>query len=78
MAPDTDADGALTLAESLRAALESAEMTTASGKISVTVSIGVALSAANVERELKDILAEADVALYSAKKGGRNQVVCFS
>jgi diguanylate cyclase (GGDEF)-like protein len=78
VAPDTDADGALTLAESLRAALESAELTTASGKISVTVSIGVALSAANAERELKDILAEADVALYSAKKGGRNQVVCFS
>ena len=78
VAPDTDADGALTLAESLRAALESTELTTASGKISVTVSIGVALSAANAERELKDILAEADVALYSAKKGGRNQVVCFS
>jgi diguanylate cyclase (GGDEF)-like protein len=78
VAPDTDADGALKLGESLRATLESAELTTESGKISVTVSIGVALSAANAERELKDILAEADVALYSAKKGGRNQVVCFS
>ena len=46
VAPDTDADGALKLAESLRATLESAVLTTASGKISVTVSIGVALSAA--------------------------------
>ena len=77
VAPDTDADGARKLAESLRATLESAELATESGNISVTVSIGVALSAANAERELKDILAEADVALYSAKKGGRNQVVCF-
>ena len=76
VAPDTDADGAMKLAESLRATLESSVLMTESGKISVTVSIGVAVTAANAERELKDILAEADVALYSAKKGGRNRVAC--
>jgi diguanylate cyclase (GGDEF)-like protein len=77
VAPDTDAGGAMKLAESLRATLESAVLMIENVKISVTVSIGVALAAANTERELKDILAEADVALYSAKKGGRNRVACF-
>lgn len=76
VAPDTDADGAMKLAESLRETLESAVLKIENAKLSVTVSIGVALAAANTERELKDILAEADVALYSAKKGGRNRVAC--
>ena len=77
VAPDTDAGGAIKLAESLRATLESAVLTIENAKLSVTVSIGVALTTANTERELKDILAEADIALYSAKKGGRNRVACF-
>lgn len=75
--PDADTEGALKLAESLRETVASAVLAMESGKLSVTVSIGVALSTADTERELKEILAEADVALYSAKKGGRNQVVCF-
>ncbi len=77
VAPDTDAGGAIKLAESLRATLESAVLTIENAKLYVTVSIGVALTTANTERELKDILAEADIALYSAKKGGRNRVACF-
>lgn len=77
VASDTDAEGALKLAESLRETVESAVLTTESGKLSVTVSIGIALSTADTGRELKVILAEADIALYSAKKSGRNQVVSF-
>ena len=77
VAQDTDADGALKLAESLRETVASAVLTTESRKLSVTVSIGIAFSADDTARQLKDILAEADVALYSAKKGGRNQVVSF-
>lgn len=78
VAPDTDAEGAVKLAESLRETVADGVLSTESGKLTVTVSIGVAFSVADGGRQLKDLLAEADVALYSAKKGGRNQVVCFS
>ena len=78
VAPDTNADGALKLAESLRATVASEALVTEYGKMIVTVSIGISLSTTAVGRDLKDLLAEADVALYSAKKGGRNQVACFS
>ena len=78
VAPDTDADGAMKLAESLRETVAAGVLATEGGKLTVTVSIGVAFSVADSGRELKDLLAEADVALYSAKKGGRNQVVCFN
>lgn len=77
VAQDTDAEGALKLAESLRETVASAVLTAEGGKLSVTVSVGIAFSTDDTARQLKDILAEADVALYSAKKGGRNQVVCF-
>ena len=77
VAPDTDTEGALRLAESLRETVEDAIISVESGRLSVTVSIGIAHSTSVTERELKDILAEADVALYTAKKSGRNQVVCF-
>lgn len=78
VAQDTNGEGALKLAESLRTTLASEVLVTEYGKMTVTVSIGIALSTAETGRDLKDLLAEADVALYSAKKGGRNKVVCFS
>jgi diguanylate cyclase (GGDEF)-like protein len=42
----------------------------------VTVSIGLAASPDHGQR-VADILAAADCALYRAKQGGRNRVVCF-
>ena len=77
VAPDTDAEGALQLANSLREIVASTALNTERGTLSVTVSIGVSHSPFNTERKLKAILAEADAALYAAKKNGRNQVVCF-
>jgi diguanylate cyclase (GGDEF)-like protein len=77
VALDTDAAGARKLAETLRKIVAEATLKTERGDISVTVSIGVALCTSNTSRQLKDILAEADSALYTAKQGGRNQVFCF-
>ncbi len=77
VAPDTDTGGALTLAESLRETIASAPFATEQGELSVTVSIGISHSPPNSRRQLKEVLIEADAALYSAKHTGRNRVVCF-
>lgn len=77
IAPDTDADGALTLAESLREIISFATLSAGHAGLTVTVSVGVAYCPANAARELNDLLVEADAALYAAKKAGRNRVICF-
>jgi diguanylate cyclase (GGDEF)-like protein len=77
VAPDTDTEGALTLAESLRETIASAPFATEQGELSVTVSIGISHSPPDIRRELKEVLTEADAALYKAKHTGRNRVVCF-
>lgn len=78
VAPDTDAEGARALAESLREIMASTAMATECGAISITVSIGVALCPHGSARALKDVLAEADAALYAAKQAGRNGVAFFA
>ena len=76
VAPDTDREGALALAESLRETIASTPIATEYGELSISVSIGISCCPANVTRELKEVLAEADAALYTAKHTGRNKVVC--
>lgn len=77
IAPDTDRQGALALAESLRAIIDATPFATAGRELDLSVSIGIALCPPHVTRELKEVLAEADTALYAAKQGGRNKVVCY-
>lgn len=74
--PETDADGALVIAERLRVGVESAPPAIeAGGRVSVTVSIGVAIMRPEeVLPGLDELLRQADDALYRAKDGGRNQV----
>lgn len=74
IAPDTDHGGALTLAESLREIIAATTVVTECGELSVSVSIGIAHCPSHVTRGLKEILAEADAALYAAKQAGRNRV----
>lgn len=77
VAPDTGHKGALALAESLREIIDFTPFTTDSGELSISVSIGIACCPPTVTRELKEVLADADAALYDAKHTGRNKVVCF-
>jgi len=77
IAPDTDTEDALALAESLRKIIASTPFATADGEISLSVSIGISNCPATANRALKDMLVEADAALYDAKHTGRNKVVCF-
>ncbi|MDP2143748.1 MAG: diguanylate cyclase [Gallionella sp.] len=75
IAPNTEIDGALTLAESLREIVAATPIPTEAGEVSITISIGISCCRSDTVRELKDVLADADTALYAAKNAGRNQVV---
>jgi diguanylate cyclase (GGDEF)-like protein len=71
--PGTDAAGAGALAESLRDATAELAVPTESGDVRVTASFGVAsIPQAHTSEEL---LATADLALYDAKRQGKNRVV---
>ncbi len=77
VAPDTDTRGALVLAESLRNIISATLFATEKGELVISVSIGIARCPVEATRQLKEVLAEADAALYDAKQTGRNKVVCF-
>jgi two-component system cell cycle response regulator len=75
--PETDARGALVIAERLRKLIEAATHASEHGPLKVTVSIGVATTSkqAKAPAELPSALIEAaDRALYRAKHAGRNRV----
>jgi diguanylate cyclase (GGDEF)-like protein len=78
--PQTRAVDAFRIAERLRARVANLLITAsdALGRVPVTVSIGVAALDAGSKRELPDLLAAADAALYRAKSAGRDQVQMIS
>jgi diguanylate cyclase (GGDEF)-like protein len=70
---DTNLDGAACLAERLRLAISGARLSTSKTELICTVSMGVA-SLRPADTSIKNVLLRADMALYSAKAGGRNRV----
>ena len=78
--PGTDGDGACRIAERLRSSaglLTVAADPTADARISITVSIGVAVLGQHGS-DLFELLAAADLALYRAKDADRNQVRLYA
>jgi diguanylate cyclase (GGDEF)-like protein len=73
--PRATAEQAVAMAERLRVAMEKAPLYHDNGQIHFTASFGVAVRGPEVDT-LDRLLAEADKALYEAKEGGRNRVVC--
>ena len=75
MMPETPLDWAQMIAERLRQEIceNPFDVGTADGPLSVTVSIGVAVS--DEEQTPGQLLERADKALYTAKEGGRNKVI---
>jgi diguanylate cyclase (GGDEF)-like protein len=70
LCPNTDAGGALAVAEKLRSAVAAEPF--AEG-VSLTISLGVAIASG---KEAPDVMLDrADRALYEAKKAGRNRVM---
>jgi diguanylate cyclase (GGDEF)-like protein len=71
--PNTDAEGALLVAEQLRLEVNAQIFTFQGIEISLTVSCGICTYQQQVNIGPKQIFAVADKALYKAKNNGRNQ-----
>lgn len=71
--PGVDAAKAAALCEGLRAAVERAQVTVGDTQMSVTVSIGLAVSG-DASQSVDALLLHADAAMYFAKNEGRNRV----
>lgn len=77
--PGTNKEGALKLSEKLReviaaSALIKADETCSKEDLFCTVSIGVATFDCNRHKNFKDLINDADLAMYEAKCAGRNRV----
>lgn len=74
--PETDAEGARVICERIRHSIEQSVVQTSVAPIRYTVSMGVAQLTNRPKNHMK-WMQQADEALYTAKKSGRNSVVVF-
>ncbi len=74
--PETDLQGAIKIAEEFRSAIADLRIEHLDSKVckSVTISLGVAATVPGPLVNPEDIIAAADLALYDAKRSGRNMV----
>jgi diguanylate cyclase (GGDEF)-like protein len=72
--PHTDLEGSHAIAERVRAAIEALRISRLDGRgtLRITASVGVAASS---EGDKDGLIAEADAALYEAKRAGKNRTV---
>lgn len=77
LAPFSDVSGARVLAERLRTLVERNEWSKGEGRMPITVSIGAATFPNDADAGL-DLIHKSDIALYRAKRAGRNRVVNYS
>ena len=76
--PVSDADGALLVAEQMRANVENTAIPCSDGGVTkVTISIGVNTELPNNGSSLDGFISGADRALYAAKENGRNKVCLY-
>ncbi|HOD41911.1 MAG TPA: diguanylate cyclase, partial [Candidatus Wallbacteria bacterium] len=63
-------------AKRMREIIEKSEFVLSSQQIRITVSIGISSFPEDASLQF-DLIRKADIALYHAKKTGRNRVICF-
>lgn len=78
VAPNTDLETGLMLAERVRSAIAREPFTLDPASTAVTISVGVAGTESLPRGTFEELLRAADEALYAAKKGGRNRCQIWS
>lgn len=73
--PETDVSGASVIAEKIRAEVGSVRVSEGPHRLGTTLSIGIASFPVHFEGSLPGLLQKADLALYAAKKEGKDRVV---
>ncbi len=71
--PETPLEGAVSLAEDLRARIASHEFVFQNEPIPITISLGAA-QLADADKTALELVQRADEQLYAAKRSGRNRV----
>ncbi len=74
--PETDAKGAVTLAERIRKAIEEAEFKAYHEIVRTTASFGISCYPTTA-LSMRELIEQADEALYIAKKEGKNTIVTY-
>ena len=75
--PEMDPEGAMDVAERLRAAIADQKVSTSAGDLAVTASFGVASSLPAAFKTPRALVGAADRALYLSKADGRNRTTLF-
>jgi diguanylate cyclase (GGDEF)-like protein len=73
--PETDAEGARTIAERIRLRVATLEMLNNDEPLGTTISVGIACYPADYPGTINGFVERADRALYAAKQTGRNRIV---
>ncbi len=73
--PETDAEGAVSVAERVRKRINTRTITDTGREVRVTASLGGATCSPGCKANADDLIRQADEALYQAKHAGRNRVV---
>ncbi|MDD3235922.1 MAG: sensor domain-containing diguanylate cyclase [Candidatus Cloacimonetes bacterium] len=73
--PETSCQGALIVIERIRSTIEALTLNCGEKEIKITCTIGLSYHHGDIET--KNMIEEADKALYEGKRSGKNKVVCY-